>query len=187
MCQMKNSGSIEVICGPMFSGKTEALIKQARKELINNQNIHVFKPSIDNRYSNSNVVSHSKNKIECTVVNSAIEILNFSKNKNTILIDEAQFFDEKIIDVCQELAKNGKKIIIAGLDRDYEAKPFGQMTNLISISNNTTKLTSTCSICKKTAEYSFRITEEVNQVLIGESEKYEPRCESCYYNKKESK
>jgi len=181
-----NPGSIEVICGPMFSGKTEALIQRAKEEQFKNQNIQVFKPSIDNRYSNKNVVSHNKNKIECIVINSAIEILSFRDNINIFLIDEAQFFDKEITNVCQKLASKGKKIIIAGLDRDYEAKPFGQMLSLISISNNVTKLKSICSVCKKSAEYSYRITEEINQVLIGEAEKYEPRCKICYYNKKES-
>ena len=126
----KYIGSIEIICGPMFSGKTEELIKRAKKEITSKKNISVFKPSIDNRYSQNNIVSHNKNKIKCNIIDSAKEMLNFSLNTNIFFIDEAQFFDEGIIKVCKQLTNQGKKIIIAGLDRDYEAKPFGQMENM---------------------------------------------------------
>ena len=180
---MENAGIIEVICGPMFSGKTKALINRAKKELIDNQDILVFKPSVDNRYSEVNVVSHDRKKIECIVIKSSYEILNYIDSANVFLIDEAQFFDIEIVSICKKLVKTGKKVILAGLDKDYEAKPFGQMENLMSISNNITKLTSKCSLCGNDAEYSFRLTNNTKQVLIGEAEKYEPRCKTCYNNK----
>ena len=175
-----SSSSIEVICGPMFSGKTEELIRRLIRGLIAKKNVYIFKHSTDNRYSEDYIVSHNKNKIKCHSITHAKQIFEFSKNIDIIGIDEAQFFDISIIKVCNKLANEGKRIIVAGLDRDYKAVPFGPMANLLAHADYITKLNAICMVCGKQATYSQRLTKEDNQILVGESEKYEARCRDCY-------
>ena len=174
------NSSIEVICGPMFSGKTEELIRRLVRGQIAKKNVFIFKHSTDNRYSEDYIVSHNKNKIKCYSIADAKQIVEFSKNIDIIGIDEAQFFDASIIEVCNKLANEGKRIIIAGLDRDYKAIPFGPIANLLAHADYITKLSAICMACGNQATYSQRLTNEDNQILVGESEKYEARCRNCY-------
>lgn len=177
---MNHNGSIEVICGPMFSGKTEELIRRLVRAQIAKKTVHIFKHSTDNRYSQDYIVSHNKNKIKCHSINNTESIINFGKKIDIIGIDEAQFFDESIIDICNKLANDGKRIIIAGLDRDYKAIPFGPMANLLTHADLITKLNAICMVCGNQASFSQRLTKDNNQILVGESEKYEARCRKCY-------
>ena len=180
----QKTDKLEVICGPMFSGKTEALIKRANEFIRDKKTICIFKPSIDNRYSKNYIVSHNNKKIKCHTIKSSKEILNYINDSDIIAIDEVQFFDIEIINVLTKIISEGKSIIVAGLDRDYRAKPFLQISNLIELSNNITRLNAICVKCGDIANFSYRKTNDISRVLIGESEKYEPRCEKCYYNKK---
>ena len=177
---MNSNGIIEVICGPMFSGKTEELIRRLVRAQIAKKTVHIFKHSTDNRYSEDYIVSHNKNRIKCHSLNDTNQIMDLSDNIDIIGIDEAQFFDESIIDVSNNLAKEGKRIIVAGLDRDYKAIPFGPMANLLTHADYITKLNAICMICGNQASFSQRLTKDETQILVGESEKYEARCRSCY-------
>jgi len=177
---MNSNGIIEVICGPMFSGKTEELIRRLVRAQIAKKNVHIFKHSTDNRYSEDYIVSHNKNRIKCHSLNNTNQILDLSNEIDIIGIDEAQFFDESIIEVCNKLANKGKRIIVAGLDRDYKAIPFGPMANLLTHADYITKLNAICMICGNQASFSQRLTKDETQILVGESEKYEARCRSCY-------
>lgn len=177
---MNNNGLIEVICGPMFSGKTEELIRRLVRAQIAKKTVHIFKHSTDNRYSEDYIVSHNKNRIKCHSLNNTKQIKDLSDNIDIIGIDEAQFFDESIIDVCNDLAKDGKRIIVAGLDRDYKAIPFGPMANLLTHADYITKLNAICMVCGNQASFSQRLTKDETQILVGESEKYEARCRNCY-------
>ena len=176
----RQHGWVEVICGSMFSGKTEELIRRIKRAQFANQKLLLFKPSIDNRYSEDSVVSHQGNALQATLVNSSGEIWNHWKNERVVAIDEAQFFDAEIIAICNELAKKGVRVIIAGLDMDYLGNPFGPMPQLLSIAEYVTKVHAICVSCGNLAQYSHRTAEEKEQVLVGAVEKYEPLCRSCF-------
>ena len=173
-------GWIEVICGGMFSGKTEELIRRARRAQIAGQQVLVIKPSLDNRYSSSEVVSHNETTIPSLVVGSADEIIEKSQNFRVVCIDEAQFFDNKLLHIVNELANNNKRVIIAGLDMDYEGKPFGPMPYLLAIAEFVTKLHAICTKSGMLASYSQRVIDSDRQVLVGEYDAYEPRARHCF-------
>tara|TARA_B100000902_G_scaffold179136_1_gene172325 strand:- start:1 stop:582 length:582 start_codon:yes stop_codon:yes gene_type:complete len=174
-------GSIEVICGSMFSGKTEKLIQRVKKARAIGMKVKVFKPLIDNRYSNISVVSHNDNKLKATIVKSPEEIKKYSTGYNFIAIDEAQFFDNGIVEVCNTLANKGTKIIIAGLDMDYKGNPFGPMPYLMSISEYVTKLHATCSRTGNLAQFTFRKNKNDNLIVIGEKDQYEALSRNAFY------
>ena len=175
-----DAGKIEVICGCMFSGKTEELIRRIRRAQIAKLSVIVFKPFIDSRYSKNEIVSHNNIKIESHSLKSSIEIKNYSQNFDLIGIDEAQFFDKNILKVCQQLALNGKRVLIAGLDKDYRGLPFGSMPQLMCEADYLDKLRAICVKCSRSASYTKRISTEVDQVVIGELDKYEARCRKCF-------
>lgn len=167
-------GWIEVICGSMFSGKTEELIRRLKRAEFAKQKTLIFKPSTDVRYSESKVVSHDSNEIISKSVSSSKEIMQLSKDIDVVALDEAQFFDDGIVDVCNELANGGKRVIIAGLDMDYEGNPFGPMPNLMAIAEFVTKVHAICTKTGNLANYSHRISKSKDLVLLGEREEYEP-------------
>jgi len=185
MIKNHNKGSIEIICGPMFSGKTEELIRRLKRSIIAKKKILVFKPKIDDRYSDEYVVTHNKNSIKSISINSNSEnkILDLSTGVNTIGIDEIQFFSENIISVCIELSKKGKRVIVSGLDKDFEGKPFGIMPNLLCEAEYVTKLNAICNKCGDYAYFTKRISDDKDQVVLGEKDIYEANCRQCYYNK----
>jgi len=172
-------GWIEVICGSMFSGKTEELIRRLKRVKIANLKAEIFKPSIDKRYDEIKIVSHDTNFIQSTPVESAKDILLLAQDADVGGIDEAQFFDEQIVSVCEQLASKGIRVIVAGLDMDYSGKPFAQMPNLLAIADYITKLHAICVVCGNIANISYRKNSEGGQILIGEKEVYEPRCRNC--------
>jgi thymidine kinase len=176
----RQNGWIEVICGSMFSGKTEELIRRMKRAQFANQKLVLFKPIIDDRYHIENVVSHQGSSLKAIPVNDSKEILDLWKNEKVVAIDEAQFFDAGIIDVCNELAKKGTRVILAGLDMDYKGVPFGPMPNLLSIAEYVTKVHAICVSCGNLAQYSHRTANETSQVLVGAVEKYQPLCRACY-------
>lgn len=176
-------GWIEVICGSMFSGKTEELIRRLKRVKIANLKVEIFKPKIDTRYDETKIVSHDTNAIHSTPVENSAAILLLAKDVDVVGIDEAQFFDEGIINVCQELAMNGVRVIVAGLDMDYMGNPFGQMPNLLAIADYITKLHAICMECGNIAHVSYRKIAEGGQVLLGEKDIYEPRCRICAQKK----
>jgi thymidine kinase len=173
-------GSIEVITGSMFSGKTEELIRRLRRAQYAGLKVEIFKPSIDNRYSETRVVSHDENSIVSTPVDNASAILLLAGNVKVIGIDEAQFFDNSIVDVCNKLADNGIRVVIAGLDMDFMGNPFGPMPALLAIAEYVTKVHAICMRCGNLAQYSYRKSDEAQVVVLGEKDKYEPLCRSCY-------
>jgi thymidine kinase len=173
-------GSIEVITGSMFSGKTEELIRRLRRAQFAGLKVEIFKPSLDKRYSETRVVSHDEKSIVSTPVDNASSILLLTGDVNVIGIDEAQFFDSSIIDVCNRLADKGIRIVIAGLDMDFMGKPFGPMPALLDIAEYVTKVHAICMRCGNLAQYSFRKSEEEQVVVLGEKDKYEPLCRNCY-------
>ena len=173
-------GSIEVICGSMFSGKTEELIRRLRRAQIAKLNIEIFKPQIDVRYDETAVVSHDSNSIHSTPVGNASSILLLGSNTEVVGIDEAQFFDEELPDVCIKLASKGIRVIVAGLDMDFKGKPFGPMPALMAIAEDVTKVHAICAICGSPATYSYRKIALVAQILLGAKESYEPRCRLCF-------
>ena len=174
-------GWIEVISGSMFSGKTEELIRRLTRAEIAKRQVEIFKPSIDIRYSVDEIVSHAQNSIRSTPVNTAEEILLLTKNCEVVGIDEAQFFDAGLPDVCNTLANQGKRVIVAGLDMDSEGRPFGPMPHILAIADYVTKVHAICMVCGDIAHYSFRkTTEKQQQVLLGEKDIYEARCRSCF-------
>ncbi|MEY4703430.1 MAG: hypothetical protein RIR96_1327 [Bacteroidota bacterium] len=172
-------GWIEVICGSMFSGKTEELIRRIKRVRIANIPVSIFKPQMDIRYDKKKIVSHDTNAIESTPVAHAKDILELVGEVDVVGIDEAQFFDEDIVAVCEELAGRGLRVIVAGLDMDYLGKPFGQMPNLLAKADYVTKLHAICMQCGNIAHVSYRIVEQDQQVLLGEKDSYEPRCRIC--------
>ena len=176
----RQNGWIEVICGSMFSGKTEELIRRMRRAEFANQAFVIFKPEIDNRYSKKKVVSHQGNDFEAIVVKSSTEILEKWKGEKVVAIDEAQFFDQGIVEVCNVLANKGVRIILAGLDMDYKGVPFGPMPALLSIAEYVTKVHAICVSCGNLAQFSHRTVKDSGQVLVGAVEKYKPLCRSCY-------
>jgi thymidine kinase len=173
-------GSIEVITGSMFSGKTEELIRRLRRARFAGLKVEIFKPSLDKRYSEIRVVSHDDKSILSTPVDNASSILLLAGECNVIGIDEAQFFDNSIIDVCNTLADNGIRILIAGLDMDFMGNPFGPMPGLMAIAEYVTKVHAICMRCGTLANYSFRKSDEAQVVLLGEQNIYEPLCRNCY-------
>jgi thymidine kinase len=173
-------GSIEVITGSMFSGKTEELIRRLRRAQFAGLKVEIFKPSLDKRYSETRVVSHDEKSIVSTPVDNPSAILLLAGDVNVVGIDEAQFFDNSIIDVCNSLADRGIRLVIAGLDMDFMGKPFGPMPDLLAIAEYVTKVHAICMRCGNLAQYSFRKSEEEQIVVLGEKDKYEPLCRDCY-------
>ena len=174
------SGSIEVICGSMFSGKTEELIRRVKRAKIARQKIEMFKPSVDVRYSDHDVVSHNKQAHSAIPVENSYSILLMSQGLDVVAIDEAQFFDEGIVDVCNKLANQGIRVIVAGLDMDFLGNPFGPMPKLLAIADDVYKTRAICVRCGRLANYSFRTAEGNQQVMLGEMQEYEPLCRNCY-------
>ena len=178
---VRHTGWIEVICGSMFSGKTEELIRRIRRAEYARQNIIVFKPVLDNRYDDINIVSHSQMKAPSIPINHADEIRKYITDEVEIVaIDEAQFFDESIIAVCNELADQGKRVIVAGLDQDYKGLPFGYMPQLMSIAEYVTKNLAICVKCGNPANRTQRTIHKEEQILVGSTEAYEARCRNCH-------
>jgi len=176
----QQKGSVEVICGSMFSGKTEELIRRLKRAEFAKLKVEIFKPAVDKRYHEVEVVSHDSNSIRSTPVNTAEEILLLSESVDVIGIDEAQFFDDKLPDVCSELANRGIRVLIAGLDMDYLGKPFGPMPYLLAMAEYVTKVHAICMHCGDLANHSHRITDNDQLVLVGEKEHYLPLCRSCF-------
>lgn len=176
----KKRGSIEVVCGSMFSGKTEELIRRLKRAKIAKLRVEIFKPSIDTRYSESEVVSHDHTTIASTPVDSSQNILLMTGDVDVIGIDEAQFFDEGLAEVCNTLANQGFRVIVAGLDMDFRGNPFGPMPALMAIADDITKVRAICVRCGSPAYISHRLVAGESQVLLGETDKYEPICRQCY-------
>ena len=172
-------GWIEVICGSMFSGKTEELIRRLKRAKIANLKIEIYKPATDTRYDVTKIVSHDANAIASTQVANSSEILALAEHAQVVGIDEAQFFDEGIIEVCETLVMQGKRVIVAGLDMDYLGKPFGPMPALLSVADFITKLHAICVQCGHLANVSYRTSSEEGTVVLGEKNNYEPRCRVC--------
>lgn len=175
-----HSGWIEVICGSMFSGKTEELIRRLKRAQIAKLRVEIFKPAIDVRYDETAVVSHDANSIPSTPVDNSNNIMILAQDVDVVGIDEAQFFDDGLPEVCNYLAKRGIRVIIAGLDMDYLGKPFGPMPALLSIAEYVTKVHAVCMKCGGLAQYSHRIVLNDKRVLLGEMDSYQPLCRSCY-------
>lgn len=175
------TGWIEVVCGSMFSGKTEELIRRLNRAIIAKQKIEIFKPSIDIRYAVNDVVSHNENSIRSTPVQFSNDILLLSGDCDVVGIDEAQFFDEEIVNVAIKLANSGKRVIVAGLDMDFKAEPFGPMPKLMGIAEFVTKVHAICVQCGGVASYTYRLVSSKEKVLLGEKDSYEARCRACYY------
>lgn len=176
-------GWIEVVCGSMFSGKTEELIRRLKRAKIANLKVEIFKPAIDVRYDEVNVVSHDSNAILSTPLDNSQKILLMTEGVDVVGIDEAQFFDDQICHVCETLALKGVRVIVAGLDMDYLGRPFGQMPGLLAIADYITKLHAICMKCGNIANVSYRKTTQEGQVLLGEKDIYEPRCRICAQEK----
>ncbi|MEJ6775804.1 MAG: thymidine kinase [Crocinitomicaceae bacterium] len=178
--EVKNHGWIEVIFGSMFSGKTEELILRLRRAQFANQKILLIKPKVDDRYHKENVVSHQGNSFDAICVKNALEILSVWRKEKVVAIDEAQFFDDGIINLCNELSKKGTRVILAGLDMDFKGVPFGPMPQLMSIAEYVTKVHAICVSCGNLAQFSHRTVKGADQVLVGALEEYKPLCRSCY-------
>lgn len=176
----QKAGWIEVICGSMFSGKTEELLRRLNRAYIARQKVEIFKPAIDTRYHEENVVSHNANSIRSTPVQFANDILLLAGTSEVVGIDEAQFFDEQVVEVCQSLANSGKRIIVAGLDMDFSGKPFGPMPSLMAIAEYVTKVHAICVKCGDIANYSYRKAGGERKVVLGEKDTYEARCRRCF-------
>lgn len=174
------AGWIEVVCGGMFSGKTEELIRRARRAHIAGQSVVIVKPAIDNRYSDSEVVSHDSSSLPGINVNTADQIILLTSSAKVVCIDEAQFFDDRLVDVVNTLANDGKRVIIAGLDMDYLGRPFEPMPHLLAIAEYVTKLHAVCSESGMMANFSQRVVENEDHVLVGEKDSYEPRARHCF-------
>ncbi len=174
------AGWIEVICGSMFSGKTEELIRRLNRAKIAKQKVEIFKPSIDTRYDENDVVSHDEKSISSTPVENASQILFYAEDFEVVGIDEAQFFGEELVEVCNQLADNGKRVIVAGLDMDYLGKPFGPIPPLMATAEYVTKVHAICIRCGNLANYSHRIIKSDNLVVLGETDAYEPLCRYCF-------
>ena len=176
----KPGGIIEVIAGSMFSGKTEELIRRLRRALFARQKVEIFKPAIDNRFALDKVVSHDENSIPSTPVENSAAILLYCGDVEVIGIDEAQFFDKGLVDVCTQLADQGLRVVVAGLDMDFKRKPFGPMPELMAIADYVTKVHAICVRCGSIAQFSHRLVSNDRQVLLGEENEYEPLCRDCY-------
>lgn len=173
-------GRIEVVCGSMFSGKTEELIRRMKRAKFAKQKVEIFKPSLDTRYSEEDVVSHDKNTIRSTPIDSSGAILLLASDIDVVGIDEAQFFDEGLVEVCNQLANNGVRVIVAGLDMDYKGIPFGPIPALCAIADEVTKVHAICVKCDALAYVSHRLIHNDKRVLLGEKDEYEPLCRECY-------
>ena len=182
----KQFGSIEVICGSMFSGKTEELIRRLKRAKIANQKIQIFKPSLDSR-NNEYIESHDKNRIKSLTVKTSYDVYDIGKDFDVIGIDEVQFFDDEIVSICNSLANNGVRVIAAGLDMDYLGNPFGPMPNLMAIAEYVTKVHAICSKTGNIANYSYRKNKEDSIILIGEKDEYEALSREIFYKKMNSK
>lgn len=176
----KNGGTIEVIAGSMFSGKTEELIRRLRRAKFARQKVEIFKPVMDTRYSMEEVVSHDENSIPSSPVENSATILLLAGNVDVVAIDEAQFFDKGLVEVCQKLADMGIRVIVAGLDMDFKGKPFGPMPDLMAIANYVSKVHAICVGCGSVAQFSHRLVSSDKQVMLGEQSEYEPLCRICY-------
>lgn len=174
-------GSIEVVCGSMFSGKTEELIRRLNRARIARLKVEIFSPKTDTRFSEDALVSHNANSIPSTPVENASSILLFSSDVHVVGIDEAQFFDDELPDVCNILANRGIRVIVAGLDMDFKGRPFGPMPAIMAMAESVTKLQAVCVRCGNPALYSYRLVPDENKILLGEKETYEPRCRVCYH------
>jgi len=174
------SGWIEVVCGSMFSGKTEELIRRLNRARIAKQKVEIFKPAIDTRYDEEDVVSHDSKSVSSTPVQNASQILFYAEEFEVVGIDEAQFFGNELVSVCNELAAKGKRVIVAGLDMDYLGKPFGPIPNLLASAEYVTKVHAICMSCGNLASYSHRTVKDDNLVVLGETDSYEPLCRVCF-------
>ncbi len=177
----ERKGWIEVVCGSMFSGKTEELIRRLKRAHIANKKVEIFKPTVDIRYSEVNVVSHDSNSIRSTPIEHSENIMLLADGIEVVGIDEAQFMDSELPVVCEKLAKRGIRVIAAGLDMDFEGRPFGPIPHLLSIADYITKVHAICVKCGDIAHFSYRTSDEKSRILLGEKNAYEPRCRSCYY------
>ena len=177
------NGSIEVICGSMFSGKTEELLRRLKRAEFSKLTIAVFKPRVDKRYDNQKVVSHDDNTIEAISIENAKDILKLIDQVQVVAIDEAQFFDSELVAVCSKLANSGIRVIIAGLDMDFLGKPFGIMPKLLAIAEHITKVHAICTDCRAIANHSFRKNTDKSLIQIGEKEEYKPLCRDCFSRK----
>jgi thymidine kinase len=173
-------GSIEVICGSMFSGKTEELIRRLKRAQIARLTVEIFKPRTDTRFDENAVVSHNANSIQSTPVDSSSAILLLGSDVQVVGIDEAQFFDDELPNVCNILANKGVRVIVAGLDMDFKGKPFGPMPALMAIAESVTKVHAVCVVCGNPALYSYRLVPGEGTIMLGEKESYEPRCRVCF-------
>lgn len=176
----QHTGWIEVICGSMFSGKTEELIRRLRRAAIARQKVEIFKPKVDNRYSSTEIVSHDKQKIKSRIIESPDEILKYALEAQVVGIDEAQFFDDSLVKVSQTLANMGKRVILAGLDQDYMGKPFGPIPQLLAVAEYITKTHAICVICGNPANHTQRTTKDRDTVIVGADNIYEARCRNCF-------
>ncbi|MEZ5041739.1 MAG: thymidine kinase [Saprospiraceae bacterium] len=177
----QRSGWIEVVCGSMFSGKTEELIRRLKRAKIANQKVEIFKPAVDKRYDDAKVVSHDANFILSTPISHSSKLLELTDGVNVVGIDEAQFFDLDLTENCQKLALRGIRIIIAGLDMDFKGRPFGPIPNLLAVAEYITKVHAICQHCGNLATHSYRLTADENTVVLGEKDRYEARCRTCYH------
>ena len=175
-----NSGWIEVICGPMFSGKTEELIRRLVRAQIAKQRVAIFKPNIDSRFAEQYIVSHNQRKIKSIQIQQTEIILDYQDKADVFGIDEAQFFDKSIVQICRSLANAGKRVVVAGLEKDYLAQNFGSMSDLLVEAEYITKVNAICMRCGDPANFSHRISPEKEQVVVGETDKYEALCRRCY-------
>ncbi len=175
-----NTGWIEVVCGCMFSGKTEELIRRLRRAQIAKQNVKIFKPKIDNRYSTHQIVSHSDQALSSIIIDNPKEILELSSDAQVVGIDEGQFFSSELVDVCEQLANNGKRVIVAGLDQDYRGKPFEPIPQLLSVAEYITKTLAICMVCGNPADRTQRTTHQQELVVVGAHNIYEARCRKCF-------
>ncbi len=176
----KQFGWIEVVCGSMFSGKTEELIRRLKRAEFAKLKVAIFKPIVDTRHKEGDIVSHNKNKIKCKPVSNAREIYNIAKKCDVVGIDEAQFFDADLVAVCNELANTGVRVIIAGLDMDFLGKPFGVMPQILAIAEHITKVHAICVDCSAIANHSYRKTTDTTLVKLGEKEEYKALCRNCF-------
>ncbi len=177
----QRSGWIEVICGSMFSGKTEELIRRLKRAKIANQKVEIFKPKIDTRYDKNEVVSHDANSILSIPVDHSNKLVSLSEGVGVVGVDEAQFFDEGIVRVCQQLAMRGTRVIVAGLDMDFRGEPFGPIPGLLAVAEYITKVHAICQHCGNLATHSYRLSEDEATVVLGEKDRYEARCRTCYH------
>ena len=176
----KKNGCIEVVCGSMFSGKTEELIRRLRRAQFANQKIEIFKPVVDNRYSDVEVVSHDSHSIKSKPISSPEQMLEIDDDVQVVGVDEAQFFDQSLVEVCQTLANRGVRVIVAGLDTDYTGKPFGPMPMLMAVAEDVQKVHAICVKCGNLANHSHRLSKSTDLVVLGEKDIYEPLCRECY-------